>query len=46
MTPDAATRAKHKLADTMRGWSTWPLYGTLLVVAVLLTLTVAGSGAE
>jgi len=26
------------------GWSTLPLYGTLLVLAVLLTVTVAAAG--
>jgi hypothetical protein len=44
MTPDAAIRAKHRLGDAMRGWSTSPLYGTLLALAVLLTFTIAARG--
>ena len=41
MTPDAEIRARHRLAATMLGWSTLPHYGTLLVLAVLLTVVVA-----
>ncbi len=44
MTPDAEIRARHRLTDTMRGWSTLPLYGTLLVLAALLTVAVASAG--
>ena len=44
MTPDAEIRARHGLAATLLGWSTLPLYGTLLVLAVLLTVTVAAAG--
>ncbi|NBB70884.1 MAG: hypothetical protein GVY33_11280 [Alphaproteobacteria bacterium] len=44
MMPDAEIRARHGLAATLLGWSTLPLYGTLLVLAVLLTVTVAAAG--
>mgnify|MGYP006306086049 FL=1 len=44
MTPDAETRARHGVAATLLGWSNLPLYGTLLVLAVLLTVAVAAAG--
>lgn len=44
MTPDAEIRARHGLVATLLGWSTLPLYGTLTVLAVLLTVTVAAEG--
>ena len=42
MTPDAEIRARHGLRDTMLAWSTLPLYGTVALLAALLTLSAAG----
>jgi hypothetical protein len=36
MTPPEAIRERHTVAHTMQGWSTWPIYGALIVLLLLV----------
>ncbi|ABC21637.1 hypothetical protein [Rhodospirillum rubrum] len=40
MAPNAQIRQRHALIDTLRGWSVAPLYGTLVIIALLVAQTV------
>ncbi|MDF1722476.1 MAG: hypothetical protein P1U65_17525 [Minwuia sp.] len=41
MTPGEDVRAAHTVSDTMTGWSVFPLYMTLIVLSIAISLAIA-----